>query len=169
MRKPYYVCGGLQDNGSWCGPSAVRSQNGILNSDWFRVGGGDGFYTANDPTDWSILYSESQDGATSRLDSAHAGDRAASVRAGRASWPRRPGARRRESPWTRASLAQFGFGPGAANGNIVPAAAAGHALPLLLEHAVHALVAQPVHHLSGRRAAVQVDGPRRHVGRLDTT
>ena len=51
MRKPYYVCGGLQDNGSWCGPSAVRSTNGILNSDWYRVGGGDGFYTASDPTD----------------------------------------------------------------------------------------------------------------------
>jgi photosystem II stability/assembly factor-like uncharacterized protein len=68
MRKPYYVCGGLQDNGSWCGPSATRSQNGIVNSDWFRVGGGDGFYTANDPTDWTILYSESQDGATSRVE-----------------------------------------------------------------------------------------------------
>jgi len=68
MRKPYYVCGGLQDNGSWCGPSSVRSTNGILNSDWFRVGGGDGFYTANDPTDYRILYSESQDGNTSRLD-----------------------------------------------------------------------------------------------------
>ncbi|MEZ5319835.1 MAG: hypothetical protein R2752_20705 [Vicinamibacterales bacterium] len=74
MRRPYYVCGGLQDNGSWCGPSAVRAGGGrggggaILNTDWFRVGGGDGFYTRQDPTDWATLYSESQNGAMSRLD-----------------------------------------------------------------------------------------------------
>src|SRR3954471_17001844 len=125
MREPYYVCGGLQDNGSWCGPSAVRSQNGILNSDWFRVGGGDGFYTANDQSDWRILYSESQDGNTSRLDLGRG--TTVLIR------PRGPGRGGRggggggggETPAGAEGvdptvLAQFGFGPGAANGNIVP-------------------------------------------------
>ncbi|GIW52620.1 MAG: hypothetical protein KatS3mg081_1975 [Gemmatimonadales bacterium] len=67
MRRPYYVCTGLQDNGSWCGPSSVRS-GPILNQDWYRVGGGDGFYTAVDPTDWTIVYSESQNGNVNRYD-----------------------------------------------------------------------------------------------------
>ncbi len=48
MRRPYYVYVGLQDNGSWGGPSATRTTNGILNSDWFGIGGGDGFQTAVD-------------------------------------------------------------------------------------------------------------------------
>jgi photosystem II stability/assembly factor-like uncharacterized protein len=68
MRRPYYVYIGLQDNGSWGGPSAVRGRGGIMNSDWFGIGGGDGFYTAVDPTDYNIVYTESQDGNTNRYD-----------------------------------------------------------------------------------------------------
>ncbi len=68
MRHPYFVYTGLQDNGSWGGPSATRSANGILNSDWFGIGGGDGFQTAVDPSDYAIVYTESQDGNTSRYD-----------------------------------------------------------------------------------------------------
>jgi hypothetical protein len=67
MAVPYHVCGGLQDNGSWCGPSR-RRQGPITNSMWYTIGGGDGFYTAQDPTDPNIVYSESQGGNMSRLD-----------------------------------------------------------------------------------------------------
>jgi hypothetical protein len=67
MRRPYWVCGGLQDNGSWCAPSSKRSNLGILNSDWFRIGGGDGFYTQQDPSDYNIVYAESQNGSTNRI------------------------------------------------------------------------------------------------------
>jgi photosystem II stability/assembly factor-like uncharacterized protein len=68
MRKPYYVYGGLQDNGSWGAPSQTRSGAGITNADWFRTGGGDGFYALADPTDYTTVYSESQNGAMNRLD-----------------------------------------------------------------------------------------------------
>jgi len=66
MAFPYHVCTGLQDNGSWCGPSRHRTGT-IDNSDWITIGGGDGFYTAQDPTDPNIVYSESQGGAMGRL------------------------------------------------------------------------------------------------------
>lgn len=62
----YYVYGGLQDNGSWGGPS--RSPHGsIINSDWFRIGGGDGFICLVDPEDPNQLYSESQNGSMGRM------------------------------------------------------------------------------------------------------
>src|SRR2546425_2692378 len=68
MRRPYFVYVGLQDNGSWGGPSAVRGRGGIMNSDWYGIGGGDGFYTAVDPTDHNIVITESQNGNTNRYD-----------------------------------------------------------------------------------------------------
>jgi len=67
MRRPYNVCTGLQDNGSWCGPSGQRS-GGIYMWNWMSVGGGDGFQTMVDPTDPNIFYTESQNGNINRYD-----------------------------------------------------------------------------------------------------
>lgn len=66
LRDPYYVYGGLQDNGTWCGPSMSR-EGKILTDFWFNLGGGDGFYVQNDPTDWRIAYAESQGGNIMRV------------------------------------------------------------------------------------------------------
>ena len=65
-RHPYRVYGGLQDNGSWGGPTRALGGPGILNEDWISVGGGDGFVCRIDPFDPDIVYSESQDGAMGR-------------------------------------------------------------------------------------------------------
>ena len=49
-RQPfYYVMGGLQDNGSWTGPSRTREPSGIMNDDLRMVSFGDGFYVINHP------------------------------------------------------------------------------------------------------------------------
>lgn len=55
--EPYNIYGGLQDNGSWYGPS--RSVGGIEARDWTSVGAGDGFRVLPHPTK-KILYSEMQ-------------------------------------------------------------------------------------------------------------
>jgi S1-C subfamily serine protease/photosystem II stability/assembly factor-like uncharacterized protein len=65
-RQPYRAYGGLQDNGSWGGPTRTLSSTGPLNSDWVSVGSGDGFVCRVDPFDPDIVYSESQNGALSR-------------------------------------------------------------------------------------------------------
>jgi photosystem II stability/assembly factor-like uncharacterized protein len=68
MQDPYMICGGLQDNGHWCLPSATRNRTGIANRDGFNIGSGDGFYTRLDPTDARTAYIESQEGRANRVD-----------------------------------------------------------------------------------------------------
>src|SRR3954469_22038153 len=68
MATPYNICGGMQDNYSWCGPSAVRGAVGIAGFNWATMQGGDGFVALQDPTDYRIAYSESQDGNMVRID-----------------------------------------------------------------------------------------------------
>jgi photosystem II stability/assembly factor-like uncharacterized protein len=67
MSTPYRICGGLQDNVNWVGPSETRSKDGILNSDWIHILGGDGFYCVFDPDDLDIVYAESQQGFAYRF------------------------------------------------------------------------------------------------------
>jgi hypothetical protein len=65
---PYNVYGGLQDNGCWMGPSATYQSSGLLNEDWKRLCGGDGFFVAPDPADPSRVYTASQYLGLSRND-----------------------------------------------------------------------------------------------------
>ncbi|MFV1987983.1 MAG: WD40/YVTN/BNR-like repeat-containing protein, partial [Gemmatimonadota bacterium] len=61
-RDPYYVCGGLQDNGNWCGPSRTKEPRGIMPGEWYTVSGGDGFYTVPVPGQPNLVYSNAQGG-----------------------------------------------------------------------------------------------------------
>ena len=64
---PYRIAGGLQDNTNWVGPSRVASKEGIQNSDWVNIQGGDGFYCVFDPDDRDVIYAESQEGSLHRF------------------------------------------------------------------------------------------------------
>ena len=64
----YFVYGGTQDNFSMGGPSQTTSASGIPNSDWFVTTGGDGFFSAVDPDNPNVVYSESQYGVLVRYD-----------------------------------------------------------------------------------------------------
>ncbi|MFN4145603.1 MAG: VPS10 domain-containing protein [Runella sp.] len=65
---PYNIYGGLQDNGSWRGPSYTWTSGGIRNYVWQSLNGGDGFDVIPDPTDSRYGYAMSQGGNLNRYD-----------------------------------------------------------------------------------------------------
>jgi photosystem II stability/assembly factor-like uncharacterized protein len=67
-RDPYYVCGGLQDNGTWCGPSNSLREAGILKRDWVPVAYGDGYYAVPVPGDERYVYGTWQGGGIYLVD-----------------------------------------------------------------------------------------------------
>ena len=66
--EPYNLCGGLQDNSAWCGPSSDLAGRSVTGRNWHTVVGGDGEYSVPAPSDPDIIYSDSQDGSIVRLD-----------------------------------------------------------------------------------------------------
>ncbi|HUQ81859.1 MAG TPA: FlgD immunoglobulin-like domain containing protein [Gemmatimonadaceae bacterium] len=62
MQRPYMACGGLQDNGNWCGPSQTASGQGNRKADWYTVSGGDGFFTVPVMDKPWLIYSDAQGG-----------------------------------------------------------------------------------------------------------
>lgn len=68
MAIPYNIMGGMQDNGSWVGPSSTWKRGGIRNSDWQEVFFGDGFDVVPHPSNLDIVYAMSQGGNVARID-----------------------------------------------------------------------------------------------------
>ncbi|PRY88458.1 photosystem II stability/assembly factor-like uncharacterized protein [Mongoliibacter ruber] len=65
---PYNIYGGLQDNGSWVGPSYVWRRDGVRNTYWQEIMFGDGFDVISDPEDSRYGYAMSQGGNVARFD-----------------------------------------------------------------------------------------------------
>jgi photosystem II stability/assembly factor-like uncharacterized protein len=68
-REPfYYLGGGLQDNGTWYGPSRTKEPAGILNDEWRQISFGDGFHIVVNPDNPDLFLSENQAGGVVRTD-----------------------------------------------------------------------------------------------------
>ncbi len=65
---PFWICGGIQDNNAWCGPSSEYNRGAVTGDDWFIVAGGDGQYAVPSPSDPRIIYADSQNGFIERYD-----------------------------------------------------------------------------------------------------
>jgi photosystem II stability/assembly factor-like uncharacterized protein len=78
LETPYHVCGGLQDNGTWCGTANSLLSEGIRKNDWFVVGGGDGFFAVPDLKEPWRVYTDLQGGVISVTDTRTGSERAIS-------------------------------------------------------------------------------------------
>jgi photosystem II stability/assembly factor-like uncharacterized protein len=63
MRDPYYVYGGLQDNGSYATSSFSRDARGILSDSNWKMHWGDGQDAASNPLDWTDMYTSMENGS----------------------------------------------------------------------------------------------------------
>ena len=68
MEIPYNIGGGMQDNGSWVGPSSIWKRGGIRNTDWREVMFGDGFDMVFKQDNSRYLWSMSQGGYLGYVD-----------------------------------------------------------------------------------------------------
>ncbi len=62
-RDPFYVYGGLQDNGSYATASFSRDARGILNDSNWKMHWGDGQDSGSNPNDWTDMYSSMENGS----------------------------------------------------------------------------------------------------------
>ncbi len=65
---PYNVYGGLQDNGSWAGPSAIWKNGGMRNAEWQELYFGDGFDVMPRRDDNRYCFAMSQGGELGYID-----------------------------------------------------------------------------------------------------
>ncbi len=68
-KKPYNIYGGLQDNGTWVGPSNSLYQAGILKRHWKGLAYGDGYFAVPIPGEEHFVYTNLQGGVPFLVDS----------------------------------------------------------------------------------------------------
>jgi len=67
-KVPYNVYGGLQDNGTWVGPSNSLVGAGIMKRHWTGLAGGDGYYAVPIPGSENEIYANLQGGVIFHVD-----------------------------------------------------------------------------------------------------
>lgn len=67
-QQPYNIYGGLQDNGTWVGPSNSLLSRGIMKRHWQGLGGGDGYYAVPIPGNENEIYVNLQGGVIFHVD-----------------------------------------------------------------------------------------------------